>query len=79
MAALRRGAGAEFAQVCLTGPGRNSGDGSYCLIQGTEGGVQIQIESNVRWIDHTYPEYLNGNLVPLTEIDPGRNVLRLLQ
>ncbi|UNP27977.1 hypothetical protein [Lysobacter gummosus] len=79
MAGLQREAGTEFAQIYLTGPGRNGGGGSYYLIQGAEGGVNIPIGPNVRWINHTHPEYLNGSLVPLRASGPDRNVLRLLQ
>jgi len=79
MAALQAEHGTEFARVYLTGAGRNGGGGTYYLIQGTEGGVQIPIGSNVRWINHTHPEILNGNTVPLRASDADRNVLSLLQ
>jgi hypothetical protein len=79
MAALQAEHGTEFAQVYLTGPGRNGGGGAYYLIQGTDRGVQIPIGSNVRWINHTHPEILDGNLVPLRASGPDRNVLGMLQ
>jgi hypothetical protein len=79
MAAMQRQAGTEFSQVYVTGAGKNGGGGTYYLIQGTEGTVQVPIGSNIRWINHTHPEMLNGNVVPLTSSGADRNVLRLLQ
>jgi len=79
MAALQAEHGTEFAQVYLTGPGRAGGGGTYYLIQGAEGNVQIPIGSNVRLISHTHPEMLQGRLVPLEASGADYNVVRLLQ
>lgn len=79
MAALQAEHGTEFAQVYLTGAGRDGGGGKYYLIQGTEGGVQIPIGPNVRWINHSHPEFLNGSAVRLSASNADRNVLGMLQ
>ncbi|MFZ2029934.1 MAG: LysM peptidoglycan-binding domain-containing protein [Vitreimonas sp.] len=79
MAALQAEHGTEFAQIYLTGPGRNGGGGTYYLLQGTEGAVDIPLGPNVRLINHTHPEYLNGYEVPLLASDEDRAVLTGLQ
>jgi hypothetical protein len=79
MAALQQANGTEFAQIYLTGPGRNGGGGTYYLIQGVEGSVSIPIGPNVRWINHTHPAMVDGLRVRLTYSAADQNVLRLLQ
>jgi hypothetical protein len=59
MAALQAEHGTEFAQIYLTGVGRNGGGGTYYIIQGEAGTVNIPLGSNVRWINHTHSEMLN--------------------
>jgi hypothetical protein len=79
MASLQAANDTEFAQIYLTGPGKNGGGGTYYLLQGDARSVQIPIGPNVRLINHTHPEMLNGNIVPLTFSEADQNVLRLLQ
>jgi hypothetical protein len=79
LAAMQRASSTEFAQVYVTGPGKNGGGGVYYLIQGTDRTVQVPIGPNVRWINHTHPEMLDGGIVPLRPSGPDRNVLRLLE
>ena len=71
--------GTEFAQIYLTGPGPNGGGGTYYLIQGAPGRVQVPVAPNVRWINHTHPETLTGYTVPLEASPADKNVLRLLE
>jgi RHS repeat-associated protein len=79
MAALQAEHGTEFAQIYLTGAGRNGGGGSYYLLQGNAGTVNIPIGPNVRLINHTHPQVLNGNVVPLTASHADQAVMRALQ
>jgi hypothetical protein len=79
LAALQSQHGTEFAQVYLTGAGRNGGGGTYYLIQGTDRGVSIPVGPNVRLINHSHPEFLDGALVPLRSSAADQNVLRTLQ
>jgi hypothetical protein len=79
MAALQAQHRTEFAQVYLTGAGRNGGGGTYYLIQGSADNVSIPIGSNVRLINHTHPTVLNGATVPLRASGADRNVMNLLQ
>jgi len=69
----------EFAQVYITGPGKNGGGGTTLLIRGSQGGVNIPVGSNVRVINHTHPATLNGQTVPLRPSTEDRGVLRTLQ
>jgi hypothetical protein len=79
MAALQRQYGTEFAQIYLTGPGRNGGGGTYYLIQGTRGNVSVPLGDNVRWINHTHPETLNGVILPRSASLQDKDVLIQLQ
>ncbi len=79
MAALQQAEGTKFAQVYITGPGRNGGGSTYYLIKGTEDRVFIPIRSDVRFINHTHPDVLNGATAPLRASGADRNVLELLR
>ena len=79
MAGLQAKYGTEFAQIYLTGPGRNGGGGTYYLIKGDEISVQIPVGPNVRFINHTHPEVLDGGLVPLKASPEDFDVLKALQ
>jgi hypothetical protein len=79
LAALQAEHGTEFAQIYLTGPGRNGGGGTYYLIQGGEEAVNIPIAPNVRLINHTHPLSVNGKAVALTASSGDQAVLRALK
>lgn len=79
MAALQAEHGTEFAQIYVTGAGRNGGGGTYHLLQGDEYSVMIPLRNDVRLINHTHPEYFNGQLVPLRSSTQDQFVLRELQ
>lgn len=46
MAEMQREFGTEFAQIYVTGPGKNGGGGVYYLIQGTFEDVTVPIGPN---------------------------------
>jgi len=79
MAELQAANGTEFSQIYITGAGKNGRGGAYYLIQGTDRTVPVPIAPNVRWINHTHPEMLDGNLVALRASGPDRNVLDMLR
>jgi hypothetical protein len=79
IAALQSEHGTEFAQIYLTGPGNGGGGGTYYLIQGTEGSVYVPVAKNVRLINHSHPEFLNGRRVPLRASTEDMNLLKKLQ
>jgi hypothetical protein len=79
MAALQAEHGTEFAQIYLTGAGRNGGGGTYYLIQGTASQVDIPLGSNIRLISHTHPAVIEGSVVPLRASGPDYEVLRRMQ
>lgn len=79
MAALQTEHGTEFAQIYVTGPGRNGGGGKYYLIQGNAGSASIPLRGDVRLINHTHPEFYNGYRVPLEASIDDKVVLSKLQ
>ena len=79
MAAIQRTHGVEFAQIYITGQGKNGGGGTTLLIRGTEGGTKIPLGSNVRVINHTHPTTLNGKTVPLRPSTEDVDTLKALQ
>jgi hypothetical protein len=79
MAALQRTHGVEFAQIYITGQGKNGGGGTTLLIRGTEVGTTIPLGSNVRVINHTHPTTLNGKTVPLRPSTEDVDALKKLQ
>jgi hypothetical protein len=79
MAELQREFGTEFAQIYVTGPGKNGGGGVNYLIQGTFEDVTVPIGPNIRIINHTHPQAFGGELTPLIESPADRNVMRLLE
>ena len=79
LAALQKAHKVEFAQIYITGPGKNGGGGNYYLIKGDAGTAPIPIGPKVRLINHTHPTTLNGNKVPLKASNPDHNVLKKLQ
>ena len=79
MAALQAEHGTEFAQVYLTGAGRNGGGGTYYLIQGNASSVSIPTRGDLRLINHTHPATLGGSDVPLRASRADYGVLEELQ
>ena len=79
MAALQKEHGVEFAQIYVTGAGKNGGGGTYYLIQGTAGNAPIPVGPRVRLINHTHPTTLDGATVPLMASNEDYKVLRALQ
>lgn len=79
MRALQTEYGTEFAQIYLTGPGRNGRGGTYYLIQGNEINTPIPVGNNVRLINHTHPEIFRGQVLPLRASSDDLDVLKTLQ
>lgn len=79
MQQLQKKCGTEFAQVYVTGPGPNGSGGKTYLIQGVEDRVWIPIRKDVRFINHTHPDVINGKKVPLRHSEEDLDVLDLLR
>jgi hypothetical protein len=79
LAELHRQEGVEFAQIYLTGPGRNGGGGQTLLIRGNDRGVRIPVGPNVRIINHSHPRMLDGSVVPLRASLPDRQTMEALR
>lgn len=79
MRALQVEHGVEFAQIYVTGSGKNGGGGRYFLLRGTEGAAQIPVGPRVRLINHTHPAVFNGNTVPLRASIPDYKALETLR
>lgn len=80
MRQLQKDYGTEFAQIYVAGKGKNGRGGMTVLIQGSAGGVPIPLGKNIRWINHTHPQILNGQIVPLrASAEDMFDVLKALQ
>ena len=79
LASLQASEEAEFAQVYITGPGRNGGGGTTLLYRGTAGYVELPAGNNVFIINHTHPNTLNGKSVPLRATGKDRQALETPQ
>jgi hypothetical protein len=79
MAALQKEHGVEFAQIYLTGDGKNGGGGLYFLIRGGAETVSIPISKDIMLISHTHPERIEGVLVPLEASWQDMRTLQKLQ